>query len=114
MGKTVDLDGPALPALGKKTNGCVDHRLDKLFGVLAQHPECLELMAKLRSRNNAPQEFANGSFQKCCFQPRATLVPDQIHGRHTLVEFVFFPRQFLHESRDFETHARQWTFSRSC
>jgi len=66
-------------------------------------------------RNNAPQEFAShGSFQKCRFQPRARLVPDQIHGRHTLVEFVFFPRQFLHESRDFATHARQWTFSRSC
>jgi len=37
------------PALGKKTNGCVDHRLAKLFAFLAQHPECLELMEKLRS-----------------------------------------------------------------
>ena len=49
VGKTSDLDGPALPALDKKTNGCVDHRLDKLFGFLVQHPECLELMEKLRS-----------------------------------------------------------------
>jgi len=34
MGKTADLDGPALLALGKKTNGCVDHRLDKLHDSL--------------------------------------------------------------------------------
>jgi len=46
VGKTADLDGPAL---GKKTNGCVNHHLDKLLAFLAQHPECLELMEKLRS-----------------------------------------------------------------
>jgi len=49
VGKTADDDGTALAALGKKTNGCVDHRLDKLFTFLAQHPECLEFMEKLRS-----------------------------------------------------------------
>jgi len=40
VGKTVDIDGPVLTALGKKTNGCVDHHLDKLFTFLAQYPEC--------------------------------------------------------------------------
>ena len=43
VGKTADLDGTALLALGKKTNGCIDHRLDKLFIFLAQHPECEDL-----------------------------------------------------------------------
>ena len=43
VGKTVDLDGSVLPALCKKTNGCLDHHLDKLITFLAQYPECEDL-----------------------------------------------------------------------
>jgi len=57
-------------------------------------------------RNHAVQEFTSfGVFQEQRFYPCPRLALHHIHGRHMLVEFVFFPREFLQESRDFATHA---------
>ena len=49
-GEAPDRDNPdGLPALGIKTGGCLAHRLDKLFAILAEHPEFAGLMRILRS-----------------------------------------------------------------
>ena len=60
-GKVADNDGPALPALNIVWNGCAAHRLDKMYALIAKHPELEGLMNKL----TAITTHVNKSSQVC-------------------------------------------------
>ena len=46
-GKVADNDGSALPPLKILWNGCAGHRVDKMYGIIAKHPDLESLMHKL-------------------------------------------------------------------
>jgi hypothetical protein len=49
VGKRLDAVGPAMEGRGIKHNGCVAHRLDKLYGIIADDPQVKTLLDKLAS-----------------------------------------------------------------